>query len=351
MKTFNIFTNEIDSLPEGRADFLLAACVTKTCEIDGITQAGIPGKISLTPTLDAEFISDQKVHSMPELAETPTGVPTPALITRAVHNLNAFSSMEILDLGLEVQPKNCVVHNFDIKASESIATGANIDAKEVFLKGMEFGRTYEIKGSYLILGESTPSGTTTATASALALGYDLKNDFSSSFLNVPNNIREKTINEALANITKDMDNFEKLSHVCDNMLLFCAGFIVEASRRFHIVLAGGTQMATCLLIADALREDILMRVKNENISLATTSWVADDKNSNIQNILSKLSYTPHALHTSFSFANAEIPVLKKYDEGEAKEGVGAGAALAYASQNNIPNDNIVTNIEFMMYSI
>lgn len=351
LKTFNIFTNEADSLPEGKADFLLAASVTKTCEIEGITQAGIPGKIPLTPTLDAEFISDEKVHSMPELAETPTGVPTPALITRAVHNLNAFSSMEILDLGLEVQPKNCVVHNFNIKASESIATGAKIDAKEIFSKGMEFGKTYELKGSYLILGESTPSGTTTATASALALGYDLKDDFSSSFLNVPNNIREKTINEALANLTEDMDNFEKLSHLCDNTLLFCAGFIVEASRRFHVVLAGGTQMAACLLIADALREDLFMRAKNNNITLATTSWVANDKNSNISKILSKLSYTPHALYTTFSFKNAEIPVLKKYDDGEAKEGVGAGAALAYASKNNINNDNIVTNIELMMYSL
>jgi len=87
MKTLNIFTNETDSLPKGKADFLLAASVTRTCEIDGITQAGIPGKIPLTPTLDAEFITNEKVFSMPQLAETPTGVPTPALITRAVHNL------------------------------------------------------------------------------------------------------------------------------------------------------------------------------------------------------------------------------------------------------------------------
>jgi len=351
LKTFNIFTNEEDSLPEGKADFLLAASVTKTCEIDGITQAGIPGKIPLTPTLDAEFISDEKVYSMPELAETPTGVPTPALITRAVHNLNAFSSIEILDLGLEVHPQNCIVHDFGIKASESIASGANIDAKDIILKGMAFGRSYELKGSYLILGESTPSGTTTATASALALGYDLKDSFSSSFLNVPNSIREKTINEALNLITEDMSNLERLSHTCDNMLLFCAGFLLEASRRFHVVLAGGTQMAACLLIADAIREDVLMRVKSDNITLATTLWVANDENSDIANILSQLSYQAHAIYTTFSFQNAEIPVLKKYDEGEAKEGVGAGACLAYASKNKINNDQILQNIEYMMYSI
>ena len=132
IKTLNIFTNKEDSLLEGKADFLLAASVTKTCEIDGITQAGISGKISLTPTLDAEYITNEKVFSMPELAETPTGVPTPALITRAVHNLTPFSNIEILNLGLDVMPKNTPIQNFGINPSNSIASGANIDAREIF---------------------------------------------------------------------------------------------------------------------------------------------------------------------------------------------------------------------------
>jgi len=349
MQTFNIFTNKPDSLPQGKADFLLAASVTKTCEIAGITQAGIPGKIPLTPTLDAEFITTQKLFSMPELAETPSGVPTPALITRAVENLNAFSCIEILDLGLEVKPEQTQLHDFNIAASDSIATGANIDAKEIFRKGMTFGQNYELKGSYLILGESTPSGTTTATASALALGYDCADDFSSSFLNVPSSVRSETINAALSLINEEMDSFTKLSLVSDNMLIFCAGFLLEASRRFHVVLAGGTQMAACLLIADKLREDVLMRLKSENITLATTQWVARDENSNIKHILEQLSYTPHAIYTEFSFSEAEIPVLKKYDEGEAKEGVGAGACLAYANTNSLTNEQVLREIELIMY--
>jgi len=349
MKTLNIFTNQTDSLPEGKADFLLAASVTKTCEIEGITQAGIPGKIPLTPTLDAEFIANQKLFSMPELAETPSGVPTPALITRAVENLNPFSALEILDLGLEVKPQQTQLHNFNIEPSASITKGAGIDAQTIFAKGMSFGRSYDLKGSYLILGESTPSGTTTATASALALGYDCKNDFSSSFLNVPNSVKNETIDAALALTNTDMSNFEKLSLVSDNMLLFCAGFLLEASRRFHVVLAGGTQMAACLLIADRLREDVLMRLKSENITLATTQWVARDEHSNIKHILEQLSYKPHAIYTEFSFAEAEIPVLKMYDEGEAKEGVGAGACLAYANTNALTNEQVLREIELIMY--
>ena len=142
MKTYNIFTNELDSLPKGNADFLLAASVTKTCEIAGITQAGIPGKIPLTPTLDAEYITNAKVYSLGELAETPSGVPSPALITRAIHDLNDFSSIEILELGLDVRAKNTTYYSFDINPSQDISVGADIQAKEIFSKGMSAGETY-----------------------------------------------------------------------------------------------------------------------------------------------------------------------------------------------------------------
>jgi uncharacterized protein (TIGR00303 family) len=351
VKTYNIFTDKITNFLDDKADFLLAGSVTKTCEIDGITQAGIPGMIPLTPTLDAEFITNAKVYSLGELAETPTGVPTPAIITRAVHNLNPFSSIEILDLGLKKQPQNCKVHNFNIKPSNSIAEGANIDAKDIFLKGMKFGREYELKGNYLIYAESTPSGTTTAEASAIALGYDCENDFSSSFLNVPNSIKSKTIKKALSLVDSNMSNFEKLGIVSDNMLIFTAGFLLEASKRFHIVLAGGTQLAAALLIANRLKEDVMQRVKAQNVTLATTKWVAKDKNSNIAHLLSLLDDKVEAIYTDFSFENSEIPVLKKYDEGEAKEGVGAGASLAYATSANIDNQQLLDAIELVIYEM
>ena len=351
MQTYNIFTNEIESLPNGKADFILAASVTKTCEIEGITQAGIPGMIPLTPTLDAEYISNEKVFSLGELAETPTGVPSPALITRATHNLANFSTIEVFDLGLVKKPQNCILHNFDITPSDSIDKGADIDAEAIFNKGREAGKKYELKGNYLILGESTPAGTTTATTSALALGFDVAEDFSSSFKDVPESIKNQTIQTALSHINDDMSNFEKLSYVSDNMLLFCAGFLMEATKRFHVVLAGGTQMAACLLIADKLREDVLMRINHNNLTLATTAWVAKDEHSNIAHILEQLSYTPHALYTTFSFAESEIPVLHKYDEGEAKEGVGAGASLAYANNFNISNKELLDQIEYLIYTM
>jgi len=351
MQTYNLFSDTLKNLPPYKADFLLLASVTRTCEIEGITQAGIPGHIPLTPTLDAEFISTGKVFSMPKLAKTPDGVPTPALLTKAVDNLVGFSSIEVADLGLVTKPQQTMLHSFGIEPSQRIDEGANIDAKAVFLKGMAFGEQYELKGSYLILGESTPAGTTTAEASIRALGYDVQGCFSSSFATNPISIKQTTIQKALELIDDGMSRFEKLGVVSDNMLLFCAGFLYSASKRFEIVLAGGTQLAAALLIADALREDMLLRPNHNNITLATTAWVAKDSSADLKKLLSLLSYEPKALYTTFSFASAEIPVLRKYDNGEAKEGVGAGASLAYATTHNITQEAIVENVELMMYEM
>ena len=84
MKTYNIFTNEEDCLPKGKADFIIAESVSKTCEIDGITQAGIPGKIYLTPTLDAEFLVHEKLFSVGQLPEPSSGIPSPAIMAQII---------------------------------------------------------------------------------------------------------------------------------------------------------------------------------------------------------------------------------------------------------------------------
>lgn len=351
MKTFNIFTHTPDSLPEGKADFLLASSVTRTCDIEGISDYSTPWEPSLAPTLDCEFITNEKMFSFNSPIDTSTSIPSPALITRAIHNLNPFSSIELLDLGLETKPQNVNLHSFGIEPSSSIATGANIDAKIIFSKGMDFGRSYELKGNYLILGESIFAGTTTAAASCLALGYTCKNDFSSGFTNNPSSTEAETIRQAIRQTTQKMSNFDKLSIVSDNMLLFCAGFLLEASRRFHVVLAGGVQMAAVLLIADKLREDVLMQLQSSNITLSTTAWVANDPHSDIKHLLSLLSYTPHALYTEFTFQDTEIPIFKKYDEGKIKEGVGAGASLAYGATNGLNNAQLLNEIEILFYGI
>ena len=326
---------------------MLAMSNTATANIAGITQAGIPGMIHLTPTLDAEFLATGEVRSLPNVAETPKGVPTPALITRAIHMLHPYTHIELLDLGLEVQPKgeDFTIHHLDIAPSQSIANGANIDVKTLFDKGVAFGKSYKCKDDYLILGESVPSGTTTATATALALGYDAKALFSSSFKDVPNNIREETITQALKNIEGKTDLFDILGSVADNMLIFNAGFILGVDGRFPVVLAGGTQMACVLLVANSISRYMGAEVNSSQLALATTKWVAQDEHSDIKALLEMLDFSINAYYADFDFSLSEHPALKLYDEGEAKEGVGAGGALVYGSLKGLSKEDITKQVE------
>ncbi|SFV71664.1 Nicotinate-nucleotide--dimethylbenzimidazole phosphoribosyltransferase [hydrothermal vent metagenome] len=340
-------STSIEILKNKKASFLLALSNTDTANIQGISQAGIPNQLHLTPTLDAEFLCTGKVLSLDNIAKTPKGVPTPALMTRAVHLLCPYGKIAVLNLGLKILPKvdKNILYHFDIQPSQSIDKGANIDAKSIFEKGLNFGKNYICKDDYVILGESVPSGTTTATATALALGYDAKDLFSSSFKNVPHNIKEETIKKALENIQDSDSLFEKISKVSDNMLIFNAGFVLGINSRFPLILAGGTQMASVLLLTQSISKDLNLLWNTSKVFLCTTKWVAKDKHSNIKALLQMLDTPINAYYSDFDFSLSTHPALKRYEEGEAKEGVGAGGALVYASLNGLDFEDIREEVE------
>ncbi len=341
--------NFLEGLKKDKAPFLLGCCVTETSEIEGITQAGIEGMIYLTPTLDSEFLCDGEVKSLEDLAKTPKGVPTPALITRAVSLETPFSSIEILNLGFEKKPqiKNAKVHDFGIKPSGRIDQNAKIEAREIFEKGKAFAKEFKTKSDYIILAETTPAGTTTAYATALALGYEAKGLFSSSFKDNPKSIKEEVVQKALNHIDKKMDTFERLSVVSDNMLIFSAGFAMEASFEKKVLLGGGTQMAAVMIIIDRLLKEG-EKACSENIALATTRWVYEDPNSDIEKLLSNLSFTPNAFYGDMSFKDSKLDILKLYDKGEAKEGVGAGAAIVYGYLRGLKQEDILQGVQRLL---
>ncbi len=336
-------STDIQNLKGKSATFLLALSNTKTADIEGITQAGIPGLIHLTPTLDAEFLASGEVKSLENIAETPKGVPTPALITRAVHLLKPFHALEFLDLGLEKIPQiENKIYGFNIHPSNRIDQHAQIDAHALFSLARSFGKSYKPKSDYLIIGESTPSGTTTALATALALGYDANEMFSSSFKNDPTNIKQEVVQKALKHIHPSDSILDKVSKVSDNMLIFTSGFLMGASENgYPIILAGGTQMAAVLLLINALTPNF----NAENIALFTTKWVYHDSHSDILGLLNMLDFPINAYASEFDFSLTNHPALKLYDQGEAKEGVGAGAALIYAELNGISKEEITQKVE------
>jgi uncharacterized protein (TIGR00303 family) len=339
-----------ESLRGKKATFLLALSNSKTADIEGITQAGIPGMVYLTPTLDSEFVCTGEVRSLKDIAQTPKGVPTPALIARAVHLLHPYGRIELLDLGLRKRPEVSYfrIHDFGMKPSGSIAEGAGIDAMEVFQQGVEFGKRYACEDDYIILGESVPSGTTTASATALALGYACHDYFSSSFKEVPHTIRKQTIQQALDQVESSDDIFTILGKVSDNMLIFNAGFILGLNNRIPLVLAGGTQMACVLLIVNKILEVMEGELESSNLALCTTKWVREDEQSDMDALLDLLSFDISAYYSDFDFALSEHPALKLYDEGEAKEGVGAGGAMMYGILNGLSKEAMTQGIEQLL---
>ena len=331
-----------------KATFLLSASVTKTCEIPNISQAGIPEKLYLTPTLDAEFLCTKEVRSLEDIAKTPKGVPTPALITRAIHELRAFTNIEILNLGLEILPaiKYFKIHNFGIKPSARIDDGAKIPAFEIFQKGLEFAQNFQTSDDYVILAESIPAGTTTANATAKALAYDCEGYFSSSYKNAPNDIKNQTIEKALKRVDLNGDLFEILSSVSDNMIIFNAGFILGSrANNLKVILAGGTQMAAVLLVINSILRSMDGNIDSSNIALSTTKWINKDENSNIKALLEQLDFPINAYASDFDFALSNHPALKLYDQGEAKEGVGCGGALCYAAINGLTKEQVTKKVE------
>lgn len=348
IKTITGSRDFAESLRGKRASFLLCMSNTKTAAIEGITQAGIPGLLHLTPTLDAEFIAIGEVRSLGSIAETPKGVPTPALITRAVHLLHPFREIEMVELGLEITPKleHFKLHSFGIAPSDSIAEGASIPAAEVFEKGVQFAQELVLRSDYIILGESVPAGTTTALATALALGYDAQDKFSSSFKNAPYGIKQRVVDQALSRIGESDDLFDILSQVGDNMLIFNAGLILGLQNRdIPIVLAGGTQMACVLLVVNRILQMMEGELDTSKIALCTTKWVAEDTSSDIKALLEMVDFPLNAYYADFDFSLTAHPALKLYDEGEAKEGVGAGGALMYALLNGITKESITRKVE------
>ncbi len=129
------------------------------------------------------------------------------------------------------------------------------------------------------------------------------------------------------------------------MLIFNAGFILGLNNKIKVLLAGGTQMACVLLIVNSILKTMGGKFDTSNLALCTTKWVYEDKNSDIKALLEMLDFKINAYYSDFDFSSSEHPALKLYDQGEAKEGVGAGAAIACGYLNGLQKEQIIRQVE------
>ena len=338
---------------------------TETALIPGISAAGkTPEDRSRTAHADAEFlvngICDRVTYPLPPLIAG----ASPVMITRAM--VQALSiQCHLFNTGLPAPLSESIaldVFNHQTVLTNTIAqcvrTGQAmaIQRVEYLLDyGMKVGAQFaSIQAStrYFILGECVVGGTTTALATLLGLGIDAAGSVNSSHPTCNHAQKLQIVQEGLASFWSSIPdrtdpNFplQLLAAVGDPMQAFAAGFILGASPRCGLLLAGGTQMLAVYALARAIARAQDIRLKPENIVVGTTRWVAEDPTGDTVGLAETIGDVP-LIATQLNFSSSHLEALRAYEQGFVKEGVGAGGcAIAAALYQNWDNDRMVHEIE------
>ncbi len=308
--------------------FLLVAGTTETARRDGISAAGAdPDLLSTTPAADAELLTYGRPVRTETVPASPSGCPTPALVTRAVRELLGFE-VTVVDGGL-AEPT----------AAPTVSVGAGVGrdigeqdpvptAYGAFEAARQFG--HKLPTDELWLAETVPGGTTTALGVLRALGED--GMVSSSLPENPIERKERAVSEGLSASSLSPGDAagepkRAVRRMGDPVLATLAGLTVGAVETdTAVTLAGGTQgLAVAALARHA---DYKGR-----LGLATTSYVADDDSADLRATADALDLDLTV--TDPGFDTSDHVGMERFVSGEAKEGVGMGGALALADRAGV----------------
>jgi uncharacterized protein (TIGR00303 family) len=307
---------------------VLVGGTTETALIDGISAAGADSEaMAHTPSADLEIVEYGRPVEAPVAPVSPTGCPTPAVVTRAVRELLGFDALAV-DAGLSRPTAAPTVDlgdgpGNDIRKSEPVGA-----ASATFEAARRLGRS--LPDDELVVGETIPGGTTTALGVLTALGE--RASVSSSLPENPLALKREVVDEALT--ASDLSSgdaagepVEAARVVGDPVLAVVAGLVVGATGSgTAVTLAGGTQMAAAAALVRHAGVD-------DPLSLATTSFVADDGSAAVGDLAADLDLDLTV--TDPGFDESDNPALAGYVAGEAKEGVGMGGALALADERGV----------------
>ena len=316
-----------------RTRFVLVAGTTETALRDGISAAGADTEqMHRTPSADAEIVRYGRPVRAESVPVSPTGCPTPALVTRAVRELLGFELVAV-DGGL-AEPT----------AAPTVSVGAGVGrditeqdpvptAHGAFAAARQFGRT--LPADELWLAETIPGGTTTALGVLRALGETSM--VSSSLPENPVEQKTQVVAdglEASSMVPGDAAGQPKraVRRMGDPVLATLAGLTAGAVETdTAVTLAGGTQgIAVAALVRHNGYEGPL--------GLATTNYVADDATADLQPGAEALALD--LTLTDPGFGAGDHVAMERFVAGEGKEGVGMGGALALADRAGIPMADI-----------
>jgi uncharacterized protein (TIGR00303 family) len=316
---------------------VLCAGSTRTAEIDGISAAGAdPDLMAHTPSADSEILTYGRPVRSPVVPVSPTGCPTPAVITRAVVERLGIDTT-IVDSGL-VEPTGAPTVTVGARPGKDIRESDPVpSAPGAFAAARQFGR--KLPDDELYIAETVPGGTTTALGVLSALGEsDVLGDrrVSSSLPKNPLELKREVVAEALESSSLEPGGAEgeptvALRRAGDPALAVVCGLATGALETdTAVTLAGGTQLVAA---AACLRHGGYER----SLSLATTSFVAEDPAIDIEQAAERLDLSVTVTDPGFS---DDHPAMAAYNAGEAKEGVGMGGALALADQGGVPMKDV-----------
>ena len=320
--------------------FLCVIASTLTSRIPGITGAGAsPELTDYTPAADVELIIRGEPQCLPEIPQTLVegqAAPTPAIITKASLELTNIPFL-VADAGSAIKP-NIPYVNINHKEGQSILSGQAVEnPEEIFNKGKILGETLSKLTNHLIIGESTPAGTTTALGVLAAMGYDAWGKVSGSTPENPHTLKRQTVEKGIKTAglmdKLPLDPFQAVRVVGDPMIPAVAG--ITAGSTVPVSLAGGTQMtAVCAFLKEAITDFAF-----DDVSIATTIFVAQDETSDIHYITNQIAPI-NIFAVDPGFGKSLNPGLQNYEKGAVKEGVGAGGAMLAANLQGISIDEI-----------
>jgi uncharacterized protein (TIGR00303 family) len=326
--------------------FLCVMASTATSRIPGITGAGAtPELTDYTPAADMELVVCGEPRCLPEIPQTVVDgapAPTPAVITKAALELGNIPLL-VVDAGAAVKP-NLPYLKLNDKPGGNIGTGKAVSNSEaIFKRGKLLGETISKLTGHIVIGESTPAGTTTALGVLTAMGYDVDHKISGSTPENPHDMKHELVDEGMNAAgfkagEMRSEPFKAVDAVGDPMIPAVAG--IAAGSSVPVTLAGGTQMmAVCAVLKSAVPE-----FDFDKLAVATTVFVAEDETSDINHISRQISNVP-VFAVDPAFEKSTNPGLKSYTTGFVKEGAGAGGAMMAAILKGVPVDAIVRKTE------
>ncbi|HVN65204.1 MAG TPA: TIGR00303 family protein [Methanomicrobiales archaeon] len=302
----------------GRPLFAIVLGNTLISTVPGVSGAGMsPEKTVLTPVLDSEFITHGAIRSRRMKPNTPTGCPTPAVITRAMMALLGMEPL-FVNAGLTTSPVIPCLDVYGEPGRDPREGDAVPRARDLYARGERVGEIISRWSDFLVLGECVPGGTTTALCVLRGLGIPA--NVSSSFVNNPVVLKEAICAKVRERVRAEgaTDPLDIIRIGGDPMMAVAAG--ICSSFRGMAVLAGGTQM----LAVAAVERDLGKNVP----PVATTVYVRDDPSAGFASTAEMVG--ARVWYVDPGFGDLGHPGLARYCIGEVKEGIGAGGALFLA---------------------